>query len=213
MGRPRLLDIKVGDVFDDLECIEIIKNKENFKYKMRCVKCGRTKEMLSSTIRLKHGTAHKACGKGLKTQNKVFYERWQSMRSRTNNPNSPHYDVYGGRGINSDAFEYFIDFYDTMYESFVEKANEIGENNTSLDRIDCNGNYCPENCRWIYKNDQQKNVRKILKFEVTFPDGHTEIRENSTEFAKENGLDPESVRLCIKGKYSQHKGFKFRQLD
>ena len=44
-------------------------------YIMKCNKCGRTKEMLSSTIRRKSGTTHKSCGKNLKTKDPIFYQR------------------------------------------------------------------------------------------------------------------------------------------
>ena len=208
----KILDIKVGDIHGDLICIGIIKENGHTKYTMKCLKCGREKNMLSSTIRLKKGINHSACGKGLKLKNKTFYERWQSMRFRTTNPNYDHYDCYGGRGINSDEFEHFIDFYDSMFDSFVEKANEIGEKNVSLDRIDPDGNYTKDNCRWIHKNDQPKNQRRTVDFIAIFPDGHEEVCRNVREFAKTHNLDDQSIRDCISGKFKQHKNYKFRRL-
>lgn len=169
--------------------------------------------MKSSTIRIKHGIHHSACGKGLKTVNKTFYSRWQGMRSRTTNPKASHYQDYGGRGIKSDEFALFIDFYDSMYESFCEKSKEIGEQNVSLERIDVNGDYTKENCTWIHIKNQHGNCRKTKKFYVTFPDGHTEYCESVIMFAKQYNLDTQSIYDCISGKYAQHRGFKFKKAD
>lgn len=111
----------INDIIDDMKIIDLTKDKYNRKcYKVKCLKCGREKIMLKSTLTRHSGTTHKSCGKGLKTKSKLFYNRWQAMRTRTNNPNYEHWKDYGGRGIKSDEFEYFIDFYDAMYESFEE---------------------------------------------------------------------------------------------
>ena len=212
MGRRRKLEIHINDIFGDLKCVNSFYS-EKYKqevYEMECIKCKRRKIMLGSTIMIVHGILHSACGKGLKTKNKIFYSRWQSMRTRTNNQQYIHYDDYGGRGINSDEFENFIDFYDAMYGSFIEKAKEIGENNTSLERIDVNGNYTKDNCIWIDKHDQPKNQRTTIRCIVTFPDGHEEYCDNVPSFAKKYGLDDQSIYDCVHGKYSQHYGYKFR---
>lgn len=216
-GRPKLLDINIGDEFGDLRCINIIINENTgyTNYIMQCTKCGRTKSMLSSTIRLKRGITHKACGRGIKTKDPIFYDRWEAMRTRTTNPNYEHANCYIERGINSDEFENFIDFYDSMYSSFIEKSNEIGKNNTSLERIDPNGNYTKENCIWIHKNEQQGNQRKTVKFIVTFPDGHEEEHKNVLKFAKENNLDANTILDVMNPKKgtTKHKGYKFKRLN
>ena len=211
IGRPSLLHINIGDIFGDLKCVDIFYSQKYRQdvYKMKCLKCNREKDMLGSTIRLEKGITHSACGQGLKTKDLTFYNRWQAMKTRTNNPNYPHYKDYGGRGINSDQFKYFVDFYDLMYDSFLECADRIGKENTSLERIDVNGNYCVENCMWIDKKDQPKNQRKTINFIATFPDGHTEICRNVMGFAKEHDLDSSSIYDCLSGKYRQHKNYKF----
>lgn len=210
----RILTINIGDRFDDLECVDIRKEPgKSTEYLMRCVHCGREKWMLSSTVRRKCGTTHKACGRGLKTKCPAFYDRWQAMRTRTNNPNYQHYDCYGGRGISSDAFKYFIDFYDAMYPSFRRLADEIGEENTSLERIDCNEDYTPENCTWIDKHLQQGNQRRTVRFKVIFPDGRIEEHKNARRFAVEHGLNPETVNDCLNGRSKTARGHKFIRLS
>lgn len=204
----KILTINIGDQHGDYTCIDIIHKKHNNFYVMKCNICGRTKEMLTSTIRMKHGITHKSCGKGLKTKDPIFYNRWQAMRTRTTNQNHAHANCYVNRNINSDEFQYFIDFYDAMYKSYLELANKIGKENTSLERIDVNGNYTKENCTWIPKTKQQGNTRRNATFKATYPDGHEENYKNLRKFAKENNLDYGSLSDILNNRRTTpHKGF------
>ena len=94
------------------------------------------------------------------------YNSWNSMKNRCNNPNTPEYKNYGGRGIT----------YDVRWEDFNEFYKDMGERpeNTTLDRIDVDKNYCKENCRWATKEEQQRNQR-IHKREdvgITYDNSH-----------------------------------------
>lgn len=204
-----------GDIVDDLQCLGKVKAKKNlYKYRMKCLICGREKDMLSSTIRKHCGTSHKACGKGLKTKDKVFYTRWENMRTRTTNKLYHAAKHYSEKGINSDEFEYFIDFYDAMYDSYKELADKIGPENTSLERIDINKSYTKDNCIWIHKRNQPKNSSKIVHFLVYFPDGRIEEHKNVREFALKYSLDENTILDCMNPKKgtTQHKGYKFKRL-
>ena len=155
-----------------------------------------------------------------KIKDKIFYERWQSMRQRTTNPNLEHADCYINRGINSDEFKNFIDFYDKKYESFLEKAKEIGKKNTSLERIDPNLDYTSENTTWIHKNQQQQNCRKTVDFAVEYPDGNIEIYRCLGKFITEYNNNPDhKIKLdyntaldCMNNKITNHRGLKFIRL-
>ena len=87
---------------------------------------------------------------------------WANMKNRCYNPNYSEYKSYGGRGIS--VCEEWMD-----YPQFKEWALFTGYDETlprgqqTLDRIDYNGNYCPDNCRFvnmfIQANNKQDNVR------------------------------------------------------
>lgn len=88
--------------------------------------------------------------------NKRIYKIWHSMNSRCFNENHKSYKNYGKRGITvCDEWQGELGFV-----NFLNWSNEHGyQDELSIDRIDVNGNYCPENCRWITKRKQQWNKR------------------------------------------------------
>lgn len=89
-----------------------------------------------------------------------LYHVWDSMKARCNNPKNTAYKDYGGRGIRVCA-EWQNDF-----EVFRDWALSNGyKEDLSIDRIDVNGNYCPENCRWITIKEQQSNKRSTIRIE------------------------------------------------
>lgn len=94
-----------------------------------------------------------------------FYHTWQGLKGRCINPNDKRYNDYGGRGIKCEWNSY-LEFKNDMYQSFLEHCEKYGESNTTIDRIDVNGNYCKSNCRWATIQLQNKNRRSNIIVEM-----------------------------------------------
>ena len=83
-----------------------------------------------------------------------LYSVWVNMRARCNNPFNYDYHYYGGRGIKG------CPEWDQDAGAFIEWALKNGyEEGLSIDRIDHDGDYCPENCRWVTHKEQMRNIR------------------------------------------------------
>lgn len=113
------------------------------------------------------------------------YRIWWGFICRCTKPNHPRYADYGGRGIK---------VCDRWLKSFAAFYADMGERpaGLSLDRIDNDGPYSPENCRWTTTTEQRRNNRHIRPLTVN---GETMLL---VDWAKRVGIDPSRITDRIK---------------
>jgi hypothetical protein len=87
------------------------------------------------------------------------YHIWENMRQRCRNPKASHYERYGGRGIK--ICERWDD-----YSLFFADMGPCPCDKHSLDRIDNEGDYTPDNCRWATQTEQMRNSTRIKLVQV-----------------------------------------------
>lgn len=115
-----------------------------------------------------------------KTGSKV-HVAWTSMLNRCENPKASAFRYYGGRGIRV-CKEWHV------FENFLRDMGEPPSKSHSLDRIDGDGDYCKENCRWASKMTQSLNRRNTHKISI---DGK---QRPLVEVARELGVRPGLAR-------------------
>lgn len=117
--------------------------------------------------------------------NTAEYRIWAIMKDRCGNPKSPQYQRYGGRGI------YVCDRWKQSFGNFIEDMGPRPSSNHSIDRIDNDGPYSPDNCRWATRIEQQNNRSTTMRLTYN-NETHT-----TTEWAKLVGISSDCIRSRI----------------
>lgn len=119
-----------------------------------------------------------------------FYRIWRNIKYRCSNPKASRWKQYGGRGIQCE-WASFEEFRDDMYESYLAHCELYGEENTSINRINNDGNYFKENCEWEIATGQARN-RKTSRF-LEF---HGETK-TIAEWSEIRGIEPRTLQRRV----------------
>lgn len=157
---PNFIDL-TGQRFGRLTVIERAENKGHMTRWLCLCDCGNTTISQAANLRggktvscgcFRYDRVREVCGKhdGRGTR---LYRIWKNMNSRCRCKSSSQYKDYGGRGIS--VCEEWRDF--RIFQQWA-LANGYHEK-LSIDRIDVNGNYTPDNCKWSTAKEQCRNKR------------------------------------------------------
>lgn len=158
-GGQNFVDLS-GETFGRLKVIQRAPGPGKVRYICQCT-CGAQCTVLADSLRKgattscgcfrrekmkQTHTKHNGCGEPL-------YGVLNMMHQRCENPNNKDFIYYGARGI-AVCREW------RNYDEFRKWASQSGYTpGLTIDRVDPNGNYCPDNCRWITIQEQQRNRR------------------------------------------------------
>lgn len=202
--------IKVGDIFNYYTILSLYKSTgvSSKDKKIRCTcqcKCGKIKEKILLRSLLSNNT--KSCGcynsmltkqrneKHGKSKNRL-YKTWLEMRRRCNNPNRKESKNYYSKGIS--ICNEWNDF--LLFEDWA--LNNGYKENLTIERIDYNGNYTPENCTWIKKEEQSKN--RSSNHYITF-NGKT---QTLSDWSRELGIKRTTLTARLRRGWPIEKALK-----
>lgn len=156
-------------------------------------KCECGKEFENYIANVKYGTTSCGCRKKKNGGNRKIhgmyqtrlYRIWNGMKQRCTNPKNKKYTDYGGRGIKvCNEWNNFVVFREwAMANGYCD--------NLSIDRIDNDGNYEPNNCRWATSKEQADNKRSTRK--ITYKGEQKTFNQLAETF----GLPPKIIRQRI----------------
>lgn len=127
------------------------------------------------------------------------HKSWCDMKRRCDSPKSTSYANYGGRGIT----------YDPKWKDFIQFFADMGppkRRNHSLDRIDVNGNYCKENCRWTTQTVQCNNKRNNTYLT------HNGKTQSLADWARELYVKPNTISCRLRNGWDIARALTFTPL-
>lgn len=144
----------IGSKFGKLTLLKQIKhdnNNHDTRYECKC-DCGRIIVVRRYCLTRKRFTQCRSCARTIHgLHDSETYSIWQTMIQRVSNPNNTAFKYYGGRGIS--VCSRWLNF-----KNFLEDMG-LRPERLELDRIDPNGDYTKNNCRWVTHKENMNNRR------------------------------------------------------
>ena len=189
----------IGNRYGYIEILERTKKKKrNYAvYKCKCHKCGKivekTLEHLST--RKKNGFNNMTCGCYDRHKNN-FYKNglsntklrytYENMKARCYNKKCNGYKHYGGRGI--EVCKEWLEDFENFYNWAINNGYKDG---LTIERINVDGNYEPNNCKWADFHEQMNNRSNTIKLE------YNGITKSLTDWAREYNIEIVTLRTRI----------------
>lgn len=130
-----------------------------------------------------------------------LYRIWANIKTRCYNHNDPHFQRWGAKGIT------VCDEWKDDFKAFYDWAMSNGyEEHLTIDRIDNDKGYSPDNCRWATVKEQNQNKKKV-RF-ITY-NGKT---QTIPEWTKELGLGKETIRERLKRGWSESEAIEGKRV-
>ena len=195
----------VGKIFGYLSVIAFSHTYKGHAYWLCVCECGGHTVVRGSHLKTGN-VASCGCRKGHITHGESgsrLYAIWNNMRERCRNPKTREYHRYGGRGIKvcDEWLNDFQAFYDWAIANGYDDTAPRGQ--CTIDRIDNDGNYCPENCRWTTAKVQANNTRRTRFIEFNGE------KHSVTEWARRLGMNQSTLSMRInKYGWSAEKALK-----
>lgn len=139
--------------------------------------CGCHKKIMAKITHEKH-----------KLSTHRLYNTWQHMISRCTNTKHKQYKSYGGRGIT--VCDRWLDV-----SNFIKDMDDTYEYNLSIDRINNDSGYSPENCRWTTREIQTQNTRLIRSTNTSGYRGVRESYPGSNRWMSKIGINRKAISL------------------
>ena len=174
------------------DCGEIIITRIQSLYSGNTRSCGCLFKERAAVSALKHG----------KTKS-TEYNIWHGINQRCTNPNNPDFPSYSQRGI----CEQWKQGNDRAFEQFLTDMGPRPSIRHSVERINNDGPYAPENCRWATQPEQRRNTSTNRYLTL---DGKTQC---ISAWAEETGLHKETIRCRLKKGWSVEEALRIPRLN